>query len=180
VHPVPQHSVMFLDGSADMGGTDRQMKRGRQQAHPGNRYHWAPNPMTFRQCGQKKTNPRPIPKLRVAMWANGHEVLTPYDGARRGCLSTHRYSWLAGSRSHRLTRRVPRSRALQQEHRAHRCRYGRGGSGSRLSLVGVWLRGFGSPGPPRDCPAAPMWRLLAADGLEVKGDIGGDALFPRN
>ena len=30
-------------------------------SHPGNGYHWVPNPITFRQCGQKKTNARPIP-----------------------------------------------------------------------------------------------------------------------
>ncbi len=46
-------------------------------------------------------------KLRVAMRADGHEVLTPHDRARRGCLSTHRYLLvyrLSISSSHRPAR----------------------------------------------------------------------------
>lgn len=44
-----------------------------QGHHPGNGYHCVPNPMTFRQWGQKKTKPLPIPNgpRSLRMWISG-------------------------------------------------------------------------------------------------------------
>ena len=64
-------------------------------------------------------------KLSAAMWAERHEVLSPHDSARRGCLGTHRFLQVGRFSTSSSRRGVQWSRAFRPDSSVHMCRYGR-------------------------------------------------------